>query len=73
MPLSQIWLQVVMVEPVIAADGHTYERTALEEWLLEHVTSPVTGDFLAHMRIVPNVLVRSAIETNRAGCSGAHS
>ncbi len=73
MPLSQIWLQVVMVEPVIAADGHTYERAALQEWLLQHVTSPVTGDFLAHMRIVPNVLIRSAIETNRAGCSGAHN
>ena len=68
MPLSFVCLQVVMVEPVIAADGHTYERAALEEWLLEHVTSPVTGDFLAHMRIVPNVLIR-----NRAGCSGAHS
>ncbi len=55
-----------MVEPVIAADGHTYERAALEEWLLQHVTSPVTGDFLPHMRIVPNVLIKSAIQTNRA-------
>ena len=73
MPLSLVCLQVVMVEPVIAADGHTYERVALEEWLLEHVTSPVTGDFLAHMRIVPNVLIRGAIETNRVGCSGAPS
>jgi hypothetical protein len=59
-------LQVVMVEPVIAADGHTYERAALEEWLLQHVTSPVTGDFLPHTRIVPNVLIKSAIQTNRA-------
>ena len=73
MPPSLVCLQVVMVKPVIAADGHAYERAALEEWLLQHVTSPVTGDFLAHMRIVPNVLIRSAIETNRAGCSGAHS
>jgi len=61
-----ISLQVMMVEPVIAADGHTYERAALEEWLLHHVTSPVTGDFLPHTRIVPNVLIKSAIQTNRA-------
>ncbi len=65
MPLSLVCLQVVMVEPVIAADGHTYERAALEEWLLQHVTSPVTGDFLPHMRIVPNILIKSAIQTNR--------
>jgi len=58
---------------VIAADRHTYEKAALEERLLQHVTSPVTGDLLAHMRIVPNVLIRSAIETNRAGCSDVHS
>ena len=56
----------MMVEPVIAADGHTYERAALEEWLLQHVTSPVTGDFLPHTRIVPNVLIKSAIQTHRA-------
>ena len=53
-----------MVEPVIAADGHTYERAALEAWLLHNFTSPVTGDFLAHTRIVPNVLIRSAIATS---------
>ncbi|KAA6418691.1 MAG: hypothetical protein FRX49_11344, partial [Trebouxia sp. A1-2] len=58
--------KVTMVEPVIAADGHTYERAALEEWLLQHVTSPVTGDFLPHTRIVPNVLIKSAIQTNTA-------
>ena len=50
-----------MKEPVIAADGHTYERAALEAWLLRNSTSPVTGDFLAHTRIVPNILIRSLI------------
>ncbi len=54
-----------MVEPVIAADGHTYERAAIESWLQHNTTSPVTGDFLAHVRIVPNILIRSAIETNQ--------
>ncbi len=57
--------QALMVEPVIAADGHTYERVAIESWLQHKTTSPVTGEFLAHTRIVPNVLIRSAIETNQ--------
>jgi len=58
-------LQVLMVEPVIAADGHTYEKAAIETWLQQHTVSPVTGDFLAHTRIVPNVLIKSAIGTNQ--------
>ena len=54
-------LQVVMVEPVIAADGHTYERAAIKAWLLDHITSPVTREDLAHMRLVPNILIRGLI------------
>ncbi len=50
-----------MVEPVIAADGHTYEKAAIESWLQHNTTSPVTGDFLAHARVVPNVLIRTLI------------
>jgi len=54
-------LQVVMVEPVIAADGHTYEGAAIRAWLLDNTTSPVTRENLAHMRLVPNVLIRGLI------------
>ncbi len=32
-----------MQDPVIAADGHTYERQAMEDWLTCHNPSPVTG------------------------------
>ncbi len=53
-----------MREPVIAADGHTYEKAALKSWLQQHDTSSVTGQPLAHKRIVPNVLVKIAIDTN---------
>ena len=53
-----------MREPVIAADGHTYEKAALESWLQLHNTSPVTGQLLGHMHIVPNVLVKIAIDSN---------
>ncbi|CAM9908889.1 unnamed protein product [Ectocarpus sp. 6 AP-2014] len=35
-----------MEDPAVAADGYTYERTAIERWLSEHDTSPVTGKAL---------------------------
>lgn len=30
----------LMRDPVIAADGHTYDREAIEMWLRNHDTSP---------------------------------
>ena len=57
-------LQALMVEPVIAADGYTFERDALEEWLQRNSTSAVTGDLLPHTRFVPNFLIKSAISAN---------
>ena len=54
-------LQESMTEPVIAADGHTYEKAALLDWLQTHNTSPVTGQCLPHARVVPNVLVKNLI------------
>ena len=58
-----------MRDPVIAADGHSYERAALEAWLMQHSTSPVTGLSLPHTRIVDNILIRSAIARHREGLS----
>ena len=52
-------MQMKMVQPVIAADGHTYERSAIEKWLKQHKTSPVSGQPLAHQRIVSNHIVKS--------------
>ncbi|KAH8070596.1 ubiquitin-protein transferase [Aureococcus anophagefferens] len=40
--------------PVIAADGHTYDRSAIERWLLHHDNSPKTGERLEHRMLVPN-------------------
>ena len=48
----------VMHTPVLAADGHTYEREAIEEWLNGHRTSPKTG-----LTLTPNIALRQAIET----------
>lgn len=51
-----------MVDCVIAADGHSYERAAITHWLQHSATSPVTGHPLQHKRLVPNVWVRSAMD-----------
>ena len=56
---------VTMVDPVIAADGHSYERAALEAWLANHRTSPFTGAPLEHMHVTPNHRLRSMIESAR--------
>ena len=34
---------VLMDDPVVAADGHTYNRKDIEDWFKEHNTSPNTG------------------------------
>ena len=40
--------QEVMEDAVMAADGHTYERSAISEWSQRKNISPICGDQLAH-------------------------
>jgi hypothetical protein len=48
-------------DPVIAADGFTYERRAIERWLRSSDRSPSTNLRLPHRHLVPNIGLRSAI------------
>ena len=43
-------------------DGHTYERSAIEQWLETHNTSPTTGVELESKQLVPNYPLRSLIQ-----------
>jgi hypothetical protein len=52
----------VLVDPVVAADGITYERSAITHWLAAHDTSPMTNMRLANYELHPNSLVRTLIE-----------
>mmetsp|Transcript_5474 Transcript_5474/g.9020 ORF Transcript_5474/g.9020 Transcript_5474/m.9020 type:complete len:558 (-) Transcript_5474:152-1825(-) len=52
----------LMVNPVVASDGITYERAALEEWLEKEKTSPLTGAPLEFKYVFPNLLVKSLCE-----------
>ena len=36
----------IMLDPVSAADGHTYGRRGIAAWLSTHNTSPLTGEVL---------------------------
>ncbi|KAL3764536.1 hypothetical protein ACHAW5_004800 [Stephanodiscus triporus] len=50
-----------MIEPVVAADGHTYERYAIARWLETSSRSPLTGEIFAHNKLVPNYLLLSSL------------
>jgi len=56
----------VMRDPVIAADGHTYERDAIRRWFTDHSTSPVTGAQLRNFELIPNIALRSLISSSLA-------
>jgi len=52
-----------MRDPLIAADGFTYEAEAIREWLDSgHRTSPTTNPALPHRDLLPNHALRSAIQ-----------
>jgi hypothetical protein len=61
--------QALMVDPVIAGDGHSYERGQIERWIRQqeadgHVPprSPQTREPLEDTRLTSNVALRRAIE-----------
>lgn len=54
----------LMLDPVVASDGHTYERQAITEWLSKNrgkATSPMTNRVLKNQDLIPNVAIRKLI------------
>jgi hypothetical protein len=52
----------VMRDPVITADGQTYERAEIEKWFaLGNRTSPLTGEELPSTNLLPNIVLRTVI------------
>ncbi len=53
-------------DPVVAADGVTYERSAIEAFLRSNggaaVTSPVVHRVLGHRHLTPNLLVKAQVQ-----------
>lgn len=51
----------LMNDPVVDNDGNSYERDAIEEWLRNHSTSPITRSPLSISQLRPNRGLQSAI------------
>ena len=63
--------QELMRDPVIAADGATYERQAITQWLRRNKGSPLTREPMSASMLLPNRNLRAAIdEFSAAGGEG---
>ena len=54
--------QDIMKEPVIDREGNTYEKSAIEEWLISNNTSPITRNPLILSDLSINRSLKNAIE-----------
>ena len=62
----------LMKEPVVAADGNTYERVCIEQWFATGArTSPVTNAALTSTHLLPNHTVRRMIAAFLERCRAA--
>ena len=52
----------MFVNPVICSDGHTYEKVAIERWLENSSTSPITGQTLETKTVICNITLLKALE-----------
>ena len=51
----------LMCDAVTAADGHNYERSAIEMWLADHDSSPITREPI-EKSVITNLQAKSTIE-----------
>jgi hypothetical protein len=51
----------LMREPVVAMDGHTYEKSAIEKWLKTNQISPRSGESMETITI-PNINLKKLIQ-----------
>lgn len=57
----------IMINPMVTADGHTYEYKAIHEWLSRgNLNSPMTGLRLKHDILTENHLLKIIIQDFRA-------
>lgn len=53
----------IMKDPVIIADGYSYEKTAIIAWLAESDKSPITHQLLPNKELIQNIALKKIIET----------
>jgi Mg-chelatase subunit ChlD len=52
----------IIEDAVIAADGHSYDRSQIERWLSSNGSSPKTGALLSSKTLIPNHSLQQAIQ-----------
>ena len=52
----------IMKDPVICSDAHTYERSAIEQWLSTNNHSPITRQIINNNNLIPNIVLRNIIQ-----------
>jgi tRNA A-37 threonylcarbamoyl transferase component Bud32 len=62
----------LFVHPVLAEDGYTYEQSAIERWIEEHGTSPMTRDPMTIAGLRPNRAIRDAVQEFRTTNGGSN-
>ena len=53
-----------MTDPVCDKEGNTFERSAIESWLSQHGTSPLTRTTMTIADLVPNRALKDAINAH---------
>lgn len=56
----------IMKDPVVGSDGHTYERSAITQWLQKNPNSPLTRAPMTAASLKPNRALKNAIERYRS-------
>eukprot|EP00898_Chlorokybus_atmophyticus_P003753 jgi/Chlat1/4379/Chrsp29S04519 len=51
----------IMTDPVVAADGYSYEKVAIEQWFVQNEVSPMTGERMPHKQLTINTNLQRAI------------
>lgn len=52
----------IMINPVIGRDGHTYEKEAIEKWLDNKNSSPITKEVMYKDDLILNIALRKIIQ-----------
>ena len=61
--INKIIIDDIMVDPVVANDGYTYDRKNIEEWWQKSDLSPMTGLPIESKSLIPNHTLKSAISS----------
>jgi hypothetical protein len=54
--------QDIMSDPVYTVDNHTYDRSSIERWFQQKLTSPLTGMYLSSNLLRPNNELKEQIQ-----------